>query len=103
MSAQVSSAVGLGSERVPHTTTPRADAAAMSIDAFAMPVVTSRRRRGSRSSSAAGNGVRSRMATIASNGASRSASGSIPSRWSWKKATSASRSSHGANDRATRW
>ncbi len=64
---------------MPQTTTPRAVAASMSIDAFPIPVVTSSRSRGRRSSRPAPNGVRSRMATTASNGASRSASGSTPS------------------------
>ena len=94
---------GSAAPPVPHTTTPRAAAAARSIDAFAMPVVTSRRSRGRRSSSSASNGVRSRIATIASNGASRAASASLPATWSEKNVTSASRASHGPNDRATSW
>ncbi len=89
--------------RVPHTTTPCAAAASRSIAAFAIPVVTSSRRRGSRASRSAPNGVRSRIATSTSNGASRSASASGAARWSVKTVTSASRSSQAANDRATSW
>ena len=96
ISPQVRPAVGPGMIRVPQTTTPCAVAASRSIAAFAIPVVTSSRKRGSRASRSAPNGVRSRIATSTSNGASRSASRSAPSTWSVKTVTSASRSSHGA-------
>ena len=90
ISAIASSAVAWPDDRVPHTVTPRRSAAATSIEALRMPVVTSRRRFGSRSSSSAGNGVRSRIAPITSNGARRSTSRSASPTWSWKKVSSAS-------------
>jgi hypothetical protein len=62
---------------VPQTTILRSTAAATSIDAFRIPVVTSSLSRGSRSRSARGNGVRSRIATTASKSASRLATASV--------------------------
>ena len=50
------------------------------MDALRIPVVTSSRRWGNRSSSAAGNGVRSRIAAITVNGSSAAAAASrLPS------------------------
>jgi len=63
ISAQVSSVGGVGLESVPQTVMPRARAAARSMDALRMPLVTSSFNRGNRSSKAAGKGVRSRMMT----------------------------------------
>ena len=74
---------------VPQTVTPRRLAAARSKDALRMPVVISSFSAGSWSSSAAGNGVRSRMATITSYGASRRASSPPSAMWSVKTVTSA--------------
>ena len=59
---------------VPHTVTPWSAAAARSMAAFAMPVVTRRRRSGRRSNTDGVNGVRSRMATTISAPATWSAS-----------------------------
>ena len=77
MSPQVSSAVGEPRPPVPHTVTPRAAAAATSMDALAMPVVTSSRSRGSRASRSASNAVRSRMATMTSYGTRALTSASV--------------------------
>ena len=92
MSPQVSSAVGSEPGTrfppVPHTTMSRFDASATSITALCGPVVTNRRRLGSRLRSDAGNGVRSRMATTTGNGAGRSATSPSSDRWSWKYSTS---------------
>ena len=77
----------------------------MSIEAFARPVVTSSFSAGSRSSRARGNGVRSRMATTISNGASRSTTASSAATWSSKTVTSTASPSvsHGPLASATRW
>ena len=71
MMPMVSSGIALPEPPVPHTVMPRRAAAATSIDAFTMPVVTSRRRAGSDSRIVAGNGVRSRIATTTSLSRSR--------------------------------
>ena len=86
----MSSAVEAPRDPVPHTVTPRAVAASTSIAAFAIPVVTSSRSSGSRSSTRAGNGVRSRIATTASKPRSRSTSASSSATWSRNTSTSAS-------------
>jgi hypothetical protein len=100
-----SSAVGLGSPRVPHTVTPCSRAASMSIDALPIPVVTSSRRLAREASRFAVNGVRSRIATIASNSHRRSRSTPSLTMWSWKTVTSAASpsDSHGPYRRATSW
>ena len=77
MSPQVSSAVDVPIPPVPHTVIPRAAAASRSMDAFDMPVVTSSRNRGSWPSRSASNAVRSRMATMTSNGSSALTSASV--------------------------
>ena len=77
MSPQVSSAVEDATPPVPHTVIPRAAAAARSMDALDMPVVTSSRSRGSPPSRSASNGVRSRIATMTSNGSSALTSASV--------------------------
>ena len=66
ISAHVCSLVLWSTPPVPATTTPRAVASATSMAALNGPVVTTRRSFGSRSSSAASIGVRSRMATTTS-------------------------------------
>ncbi len=66
ISAQVCSAVGSPMYPVADTTTPARPAAATSMAAFRFPVLTSSFRSGSRSSTSAGNRVRSRIATTAS-------------------------------------
>ncbi len=63
ISPQASSAVGVGSDAVPQTVIPSSRAAAMSIDALPIPVVTSSSRSFSEARRFAVNGVRSRMAT----------------------------------------
>ena len=68
ISAHVSSAVWVGVPPVPATVMPSSRAASMSIAAFPIPDVTSSLRFGSRASRSRGNGVRSRMAMITSNG-----------------------------------
>ena len=93
MSAQVSSEVAEPAMAVPQTVTPLRVAAATSTAAFPIPVVTSSRSRGSRSSTVAGSGVRSRITITASNGCRRRTVSSSPSVWSWKKSTSARPSS----------
>ena len=65
-----------------HTVIPRDAAASRSMDAFRGPVVTSSRSRGSCANSDAGNGVRSRIATMTSNGPSRSTSARSSTTWS---------------------
>lgn len=68
--------------RVPDTTIPRRAAAAVSMAALAGPVVTSRRRFGSLSSTSAGKGMCSRMATTTSNGSSAAITSSgLPKCW----------------------
>jgi hypothetical protein len=75
------------------------------MDALAIPVVTSRRSRGSRSSTVAGKAVRSRIATMTSNGASRWTSAASSATWSVKTVTSALpvTGDQSALDRATSW
>ena len=73
MCAQASSAVAVAasaSPGAPQTVTPRALQAAMSMALLRMPVVISNRSLGRAWMRAAGNGVRSRMATITSKSAS---------------------------------
>ena len=65
---------------VPHTVTLWSLAAATSIDALRLPVVTSSLSFGSRSISARGNGVRSRMTPITSKSASARAQASTSGR-----------------------
>ena len=77
---QASSAVGPPTLGVPHTVTPRSRAAAMSMDALRMPLVTSSLRFGRRSSRPRRNGVRSRMTQMTSNPCNRSARASSSSR-----------------------
>jgi hypothetical protein len=62
----VSSGIALPAPPVPQTVTPAAAAAGRSIDALTGPVVIRRRSAGRASSTADGNGVRSRMATTTS-------------------------------------
>src|ERR1035437_6267060 len=76
--AQVNSSVDAGEPPVPHTVTPRSRSASRSTAALTIPVVTSRRRLGRRWRSERGNAVRSRIATITSNGSSAAARGSSP-------------------------
>ena len=82
-SAQVSSGVAPPVPRVPHTVTPAWLAAPTSIDAFAIPVVTSSRRPGSSRMRSAVNGVRSRIATITSNGRSSATRSAVSAMWPW--------------------
>jgi hypothetical protein len=105
ISPQVSSAVEVATPPVPHTVTPRADAAAMSIAAFAMPVVTSSRSLGSRPIRSASNGVRSRIATMTSYGSSARTSASVRAMCSVNTSMSATARTpdQSAHDRATRW
>jgi hypothetical protein len=77
ISPQVSSAVAEPVPPVPHTVTPRPAAAAISMAALPMPVVTSSRSRGSWPSVAASNGVRSRIATTTSYGSRALTSASV--------------------------
>ncbi len=71
--------VGLPTLGVPQTTTLRALAASRSIARLTIPVVMSRRRSGSASINARGNGVRSRMAqTMAKPCRARAASSGLP-------------------------
>ena len=67
----VSSGIALPEPPVPHTVMPWRAAASRSIEALAIPVVTSSRRAGSAASTSAVNGVRSRIATTMSLSASR--------------------------------
>jgi len=73
----VSSAVGEPTAPVPHTVTPFSAAAARSIEAFDMPVVTSSRSRGSWPSREASKYVRSRIATTTSYGSRALTSASV--------------------------
>jgi len=66
---------------VPETTTPRAAAAATSMDALRMPVVTTSFSLGSRAKTAAGNGVRSRMRITMSKARSAATSSSSSATW----------------------
>ena len=105
MSPHVSSTVGAARLPVPSTAIPSSRAASMSIAAFARPVVTSSFSAGSCSSTARGKGVRSRMATTTSNGASRSTRVAASATWSVKTvgAIAPARSSHGPSASATAW
>ena len=77
----------------------------MSIEAFARPVVTRSFSPGRRSSRARGNGVRSRIATTISNGASRSINASSSATWSSNAVTETASPSdaHGPADGAAPW
>jgi hypothetical protein len=77
MSPQVSSAVDEPAPPVPQTVTPCAEAAARSIEALDMPVVTSSRSFGSWLSRAASKKVRSRIATTTSYGSRALTSASV--------------------------
>ena len=77
---RVSSGTALPVPEVPQTVMPRSRAAARSIAALAMPVVTSSRSVGSRRRTLAGNAVRSRMATTTSLSSSASTR-SVSSAW----------------------
>ncbi|KAG1242990.1 hypothetical protein G6F65_022702 [Rhizopus arrhizus] len=73
MCAQASSTVAVLASALPgapHTTMPCAVQAGMSMALLRMPVVISRRSLGSARMRSAGNGVRSRIATITSKGSS---------------------------------
>ena len=102
MSAQVSSAVLLTIPHVPETTMPSSLAAPTSMAALRSPVVTSSRRSGSRSSTALGNAVRSRMATTTSQPRSRSTRSSTSATWSVNETTSRA-AGHSTIDVATSW
>jgi hypothetical protein len=96
ISAQVSSGVAPAVPPVPHTVIPAAFAAATSIDALCMPVVTSSLRFGSSRSRSAGSGVRSRIATITSNGRSSATRSAVSAMWLWNVVTWAPSWSQGA-------
>ena len=102
---QASSAVGPPTLGVPQTVTPRSPAAATSMDAFLMPLVTSSLRLGKRSSRVRRNGVRSRMTQTISNRCNRSARASSSSRWLWNtvKSRFPGISLASSRDRATCW
>jgi hypothetical protein len=85
---------------VPQTTTPRERAASRSIDAFAIPVVTSSRSASRRSNRARVNGVRSRIATTTSKPSSRATSASSSATCSRNDSTDASSDPQSASDRA---
>ncbi|GAA3435857.1 hypothetical protein GCM10018954_054640 [Kutzneria kofuensis] len=76
INAQVSSTGGSDRLAVPHTVTPSTAAALRSMAALRIPDVMSSFSRGSRASSEAGNGVRSRMITTTSKSASAAATSS---------------------------
>ena len=82
ISAQVCSVVLVPEVSVPQHTTPRLRAAAKSTDLFRMPLVMNSFRFGRRSNTAAGNGVRSRMAHTTSKSLSRSTRASCSTRLS---------------------
>jgi hypothetical protein len=88
--AHVNSAGGSDRLAVPHTTTPCACAAAKSMEAFRIPVVTSSFRCRSRSNTDAGNGVRSRMMTTIWQSPMAPASCSSSLKWWWIERTSTS-------------
>jgi len=69
----------MGCPPVPQTVTPRSRAAAISMAALPIPVVTSSRSCGSSDSRPAPKAVRSRIATMTSNGLSAAASASCRS------------------------
>ena len=103
ISAQVSSGVAAPLPPVPHTVTPAAAAAATSIDALRIPVVTSSRRSGSSRSRSAVNGVRSRIATTTSNGRNSAARSAVSAMCPWNGTTSVAPSdAQSALCRATR-
>jgi hypothetical protein len=83
----VSSGIALPEPPVPQTVMPRSAAAARSIEALAIPVVTSSRSAGNAASTSAGNGVRSRMATTMSLRASRPTSAAGSAMWSVSTST----------------
>ena len=89
MSAHVNSTVDATLPPVVLTWMPRSAAAAMSIDALNGPVEAIIRSRGSRSMTLRGNGVRSRITKMTSNGASRATSSSASATWSENTVTSA--------------
>jgi hypothetical protein len=105
ISAHVSSTVDALLLPVPQTTTPARAAAARSTAALRMPEVTSSRSFGSRSTSDAGNGVRSRMITTMSKPASAATTASSLSWCSRNTVTSTRPSSRPqpAVDSATSW
>jgi len=76
--------VGLPTDGVPQTTTPRSLAAATSIDALRKPVVTSSLSSGSLSITPRGKAVRSRMAQTISKPCSALTTLSWPSMWALK-------------------
>ncbi len=102
---QVSSGVAACEPPVPHTVMPNRAAAWRSMDVLAIPVVISRRNRGSRSSTVAGKAVRSRMATMTSNAVSRWTRAASSAMWSANTVTSARlvTGDQSALDRATPW
>ena len=105
MSAHASSTAGSAALDVPHTVMPSEDAAARSMAAFLIPVVTSNRSRGRPDSTAAGNGVRSRMATTMSKGSSAATtvSGDPRCRSNTSMSTRLLIERQSADDSATRW
>ncbi|OAP26536.1 hypothetical protein A4R44_02523 [Amycolatopsis sp. M39] len=106
MSAHACSTVGAARAPVADTTTPRRFAASRSIAAFRRPVLTSSFNSGSRSNTAAGNGVRSRIATTTtttSNPASRVTTSSGPANGSPNTSISAPSEPQSAHWRATFW
>ena len=101
----VSSGIALPEPVVPQTATPRCFAASRSIDALAMPVVTSSRRFGRAAITRAGNGVRSRMATTTSLPARRRINSSSSARcWLLTSTVNCARTAdQSALARATPW
>ncbi len=83
----VSSGIALPEPPVPHTVIPWRAAAARSIEALTIPVVTSNRKAGSAASTSAVNGVRSRIATTMSLWASRRTSADSSARCSVSTST----------------
>jgi hypothetical protein len=103
ISAQVSSGVAPGEPEVPQTVTPAAAQAATSIEALRIPVVTSSRRFGSSPIRSAVNGVRSRIATMTSNGRSSAARSPVSAMWLENVTISAPSASQPALPSATCW
>ena len=85
---QVSSVGPSPAPLVPLTAMPSSDAASMSKEALRRPVVTSRRRLGSRASRERGKAVRSRIPITTSKPPSRSAKASSSAKWPLKNTTS---------------
>ena len=85
------------------TVMPRRRAASRSMAALAGPVVTSSRRWGRRSSTSAGNRVRSRIATSTSKPAKAATTASAPAKGSVKTVTSPGRPVQSASSVATPW